>query len=66
MAPAENFTWDINDLDELGGEILRLWRADVLQGRDAEIRRLIGRLGMGPAGELPFMLPTADERRKAE
>ena len=68
VAPAENVPKDDNDLDELGDEILRLWRGDVLHKLDAKIRRLIRRLDsvLGPAGELPFMLPTTDELRRAE
>ena len=68
VARAEDRAWESNDLDELGHDILRLWRADVLQKRDAQIRDLIRRLEpiLGPAGELPFMQPTADELRRAE
>jgi hypothetical protein len=68
VARAEGGTWDQNDLDELGREILTLWRQDVLQKRDAEIRDLIRRLDsvLGAAEELPFMLPTMDEVRRAE
>jgi hypothetical protein len=68
VARAEDRAWESNDLDELGHEILRLWRADVLQKRDAQIRDLIRRLEpiLGPAGELPTMLPTMDELRRAE
>lgn len=59
---------DGNDLDELAEEILREWRQDVLHKRDAWVRRVIeGRSGaLGPAGDVPYMIPTIDERRKAE
>jgi len=68
VAPAEDGVWDQNDLDELGREILTLWRQDVLQKRDAQIRNQIRRLNsvLGAAEELPCMLPTMDELRRAE
>jgi hypothetical protein len=54
--------WDSNDLDELGHEILLLWRTDALEQRDAKMRDLIRRTA---GDELPLELPKPAMRNES-
>ncbi|UWU91374.1 hypothetical protein [Bradyrhizobium sp. CB1015] len=59
---------EFSDFDELCQRVLRDWRQDILHRRDASVRDLIQRRSadLGPAGDLPPIVPTVDELRKAK